>query len=61
VISTRESTAWRSIESHPLLASDVPWILSNPLFVGVEPVLDRPAELACESVDAVSLGDPNRG
>ncbi len=43
------------LEDHPLLRGDVPWILSNPLFVG-PPRAPAPRErLVCESVEPVPL------
>lgn len=43
------------LEDHPLLASDVPWILSSPIFVGVSypPVVVE--ELACADVAPFDL------
>ena len=43
------------LTGHPLLPDDVPWILSNPIFVDVEPALPERAELDCSEVDAVDL------
>jgi hypothetical protein len=45
------------LENHPLLAEDVPWILSNPLFFGSPgaPVKEDP--LACGAVDPVALSE----
>jgi hypothetical protein len=58
VHQVREPGVYRAevyLENHPLLADDVPWILSRPIFVGVGPRLVPPPELECDSVDAVSL------
>jgi hypothetical protein len=54
----RESGVYRAevyLESHPLLADDVPWILSKPLLLGIGPRLVPPPGLECASVDEVSL------
>jgi hypothetical protein len=45
------------LEDHPLLPADVPWILSNPIHAGFEPVPTAPAGLDCESVDEVPAGE----
>jgi len=45
------------LEDHPLLAGDVPWILSNPLFVGPPGAPVKKEPLACAAVDAVPLAD----
>jgi hypothetical protein len=36
---------------HPLLRADVPWIVSNPIFVGVEPRDAAPAPAGYERAD----------
>jgi hypothetical protein len=43
------------LENHPLLASDVPWLLSNPIFVGVSYPPVAPEELVCSQVDPIDL------
>jgi hypothetical protein len=43
------------LEDHPLLADDVPWILSNALFVGERKAPPGDAFPACETIDAVPL------
>jgi hypothetical protein len=45
------------LENHPLLANDVPWILSNPIFAGMSypPVVAQ--ELTCSEVEPFALGD----
>ncbi|GMR23575.1 MAG: hypothetical protein BMS9Abin37_2017 [Acidobacteriota bacterium] len=43
------------LEDHALLSSDVPWILSNPIFVNVEPPESRLEGLECADIDAVDL------
>lgn len=35
---------------HPLLGDDVPWILSNALFVGIEPGQPTPREMKCDTI-----------
>jgi hypothetical protein len=45
------------LESHPLLADDVPWILSNPLFVGTVPAPPRPGTISCDAFDPVALDE----
>jgi hypothetical protein len=45
------------LENHPLLAEDVPWILSNPLFVGSKDAPAAREALACGAVDPVALGE----
>jgi hypothetical protein len=42
---------------HPLLADDVPWILSNAIFVGMEPTPTAPKRLECDSIDEIQLGE----
>jgi len=43
------------LENHPLLAEDVPWILSNPRFVGPPGAPVMTAPLDCGEVDPVAL------
>ncbi len=45
------------LESHPLLAEDVPWILSNALFVGPPRAPVKKDPLACGAVEPVALAD----
>jgi hypothetical protein len=45
------------LENHPLLAEDVPWILSNPLFVGSEGAPVKADPLACGVVEPVALAE----
>ena len=45
------------LEDHPLLAGDVPWILSNPLFIGPPGAPVEKQSLACSRVDAVALAE----
>jgi hypothetical protein len=45
------------LEDHPLLAGDVPWILSNPLFIGPPGTPVKKDPLACDAVDAVPLAE----
>ncbi len=45
------------LEDHPLLSDDVPWILSNPLFVGPTRTPVPREAVACDSVDSVELDD----
>ncbi len=40
---------------HALLSSDVPWILSNPIFVNVEPLEPRVTQLECTDIDFIEL------
>jgi hypothetical protein len=54
----REPGVYRAevyLEDHPLLADDVPWILSKPLLLGIGPRLVPPPGLECGSVDEVAL------
>lgn len=43
------------LENHPLLASDVPWILSNALFIGFPEAPAKADPLECSAVDPVAL------
>jgi hypothetical protein len=43
------------LESHPLLADDVPWILSNPIYVGSPAAPVETDSPPCDSVDPVAL------
>ena len=43
------------LENHAFLSSDVPWILSNPIFVNVEPPEPHVSELQCTEIDAIDL------
>ena len=43
------------LEDHALLSSDVPWILSNPIFVNVEPLEPRVTQLECTDIDFIEL------
>ena len=43
------------LEDHALLSSDVPWILSNPIFVNVEPPAPYITKLRCTEIDAIDL------
>jgi hypothetical protein len=45
------------LEDHPLLAGDVPWILSNPLFIGPPGAPVQKDPLACSGVDALALAE----
>jgi hypothetical protein len=45
------------LERHPLLDEGVPWILSNPLFIGPSPASPPPEILGCGSVEPVALGE----
>jgi len=45
------------LEDHPLLAPDVPWILSNPIFVDVEFSELGTVKLVCTDVDRVALSE----
>ena len=43
------------LEDHPVLSNDVPWILSNPIFVGMRYPPVRPPELECTSVEPIAV------
>lgn len=45
------------LEDHALLSDDVPWLLSNPIFIDVEPVEPERDELECaaSAIDAIDL------
>ncbi len=43
------------LQDHPLLSDDVPWILSNPIFVNVEPPAPHITELECAEIDGIDL------
>jgi hypothetical protein len=45
------------LEDHPLLADDVPWILSNPLFVGAPPAPMKKDPPACGAIEPVPLAE----
>ncbi|HJS73567.1 MAG TPA: hypothetical protein VJ921_04725, partial [Vicinamibacteria bacterium] len=45
------------LEDHPLLDDRVPWILSNPLFIGAPPVPPPSEAPACGSLEPVALGE----
>jgi len=45
------------LENHPLLAEDVPWILSNPLFAGPRGAPVKREPLVCGAVDPVALAE----
>jgi hypothetical protein len=44
-------------EDHPLLSGDVPWILSNPLFVGSPGAPSNAEPLECGALDPVALSE----
>lgn len=45
------------LESHPLLADDVPWILSNPVYVGSPGSPVKADPLVCDERDPVRLSE----
>ena len=45
------------LEDHPLLAEDVPWILSNPHFIGPPGAPAKKDPLACNGVDSLALAE----
>jgi hypothetical protein len=45
------------LESHPLLAEDVPWILSNPIFVGSPEAPAKADPLDCGAVVPIALAE----
>jgi hypothetical protein len=56
----KESGIYRAevyLLDHPLLADDVPWILSNAIYVGTEPRPPAPSVLKCDVIDEVPLDE----
>jgi hypothetical protein len=45
------------LDDHPFLSQDVPWILSNPIFVGVDFVEFVEEEAPCEQAESIPLDE----